>query len=98
MELFFVTVIGACIGAIARYTLPKRHAYGAFLLPAIGGIAAAVVWVALLWAGLTFDGTWIWVASLGVALVVALTLAVVLPRRRAEQDAAKLHQLSGGKV
>jgi len=94
MELFFVTVIGACIGAIARYTLPKRHAYGAFLLPAIGGIAAAVVWVALLWAGLTFDGTWIWVASIGASILAPVLVAVLLPRRREASDAQLLAKLS----
>ena len=99
MELLFVIVIAAGLGAIVRYVIPKRSTYGALLLPAASAVAAAVVWVGTLWAvRWTFDGTWIWVASLGVALVVALTLAVVLPRRRAEQDAAKLHQLSGGKV
>jgi len=94
MELFFVTVIGACIGAIVRYTLPKRHAYGAFLLPAIGAIVAAVVWVVLLWAGLTFDGTWIWVASVGAAILAPVLVAVFLPRRREVHDAQLLAKLS----
>ncbi|MGV8883348.1 MAG: hypothetical protein ACOH19_14460 [Rhodoglobus sp.] len=94
MELFFVTVIGACIGAIVRYTLPQRHAYGAFLLPAIGAIVAAVVWVALLWAGLTFDGTWIWVAAVGASILAPVVVAVLLPRRRAESDARLLEKLS----
>jgi len=94
MELFFVTVIGACIGAIVRYTLPKRHAYGAFLLPAIGAIVAAVVWVVLLWAGLTFDGTWIWVAAVGASILAPVLVAVLLPRRREESDARLLEKLS----
>lgn len=94
MELFFVTVIGACIGAIVRYTLPKRLAYGAFLLPAVGAIAAAVVWVILLWAGLTFDGTWIWVAAVGASILAPVLVAVLLPRRREESDARLLEKLS----
>ena len=57
------------------------------------------MWVGTLWAvRWTFDGTWIWVSALGAAFVVALVLAVVLPRRRQELDAQKLHQLSGGKA
>ncbi|MCU1412517.1 MAG: hypothetical protein JWR04_3224 [Rhodoglobus sp.] len=99
MELLFVIVVAAGIGAILRYALPKRSTYGLFLLPAAAAIAAAVVWVATLWAvRWTFDGTWIWVSALGAAFAVALALAIILPRRRAELDAHKLHQLSGGKA
>ncbi|MBC7591005.1 MAG: hypothetical protein H7226_08180 [Salinibacterium sp.] len=96
MELLFVTVIGACIGAIVRYSLPKRGIYGAFLLPAAAAAVTAVVWVALLWVGLTFDGTWIWVASIGTGAVTALVIALTLPRRRIQSDAAKLAQLVRG--
>ena len=94
MELFFVTVIGACIGGIVRYTLPERQAYGAFLLPAVGAIAAAIVWVALLWIGLTFDGTWIWVASIGASILVPVVVALVLPRRRKHTDAELFESLA----
>jgi hypothetical protein len=99
VELLFVIVIAAGLGAIVRYLIPKRGTYGALLLPAAGAIAAAVVWVGTLWAvRWTFDGTWIWVASLAAAVAVALTLALVLPRRRAQNDAARLRQLSGAKA
>ena len=99
MELLFVIVIAAGIGAIMRYLIPKRGTYGLFLLPAAAAITAAVVWVATLWAvRWTFDGTWIWVTSLGAAFLAALALALVLPRRRIEHDARELHVLSGGKA
>jgi uncharacterized membrane protein YeaQ/YmgE (transglycosylase-associated protein family) len=99
MELLFVIVIAAGIGAVVRYLIPKRGTYGLFLLPAAGAITAAVVWVATLWAvRWSFDGTWIWVAALGAAFLVALGLALVLPRRRIEHDAHELHVLSGGKA
>lgn len=99
MELLFVIVIAAGIGAIVRYAIPKRSTYGVLLLPAASAITAAVVWVGTLWAvRWTFDGTWIWVASLVTAGGVALALALVLPRRRNEHDAALLTQLSGGRV
>ena len=97
MELLFVIVIAAGLGAIVRYLIPQRSTYGALLLPAASAIAAAIVWVGTLWAvRWTFDGTWIWVASLAAAFGVALALAILLPRRRAERDAARLQQLSGG--
>ncbi|MEQ1736872.1 MAG: hypothetical protein ABL886_10790 [Rhodoglobus sp.] len=98
MELLFVTVIGASLGLIVRYALPSRGTYGALLLPAISAAATAVVWVALLWVGLTFDGTWIWVASLGAAVVSALVAALLLPRRRSEADARLYVELSGSKA
>ncbi len=98
MELLFVTVIGAGIGLIVRYALPSRGTYGLFLLPALSAVATAIVWVALLWIGLTFDGTWIWVASLAAAVVSAVVAALVLPRRRSDADARLFSELSGGKA
>ncbi|MBN9238423.1 MAG: hypothetical protein BGO97_01970 [Micrococcales bacterium 70-64] len=99
MELLFVIVIAAGIGGAVRYLIPQRGTYGLLLLPAVGAITAAVVWVGTLWAvRWTFDGTWIWVASLGAAFLVSLALALVLPRRRIEHDARTLQQLSGGKA
>ncbi|MGL4340780.1 MAG: hypothetical protein ACRCSP_10225 [Rhodoglobus sp.] len=96
MELLFVTVIGACLGAITRYILPKRSTYGAFLLPAVGAAVTSSVWVALLWAGLRFDGTWIWVASLGVGILISVLVAIVLPRKRMQSDTAQFAQLAKG--
>jgi hypothetical protein len=98
VELLFVTVIGAGLGALVRYLLPGRGTYGALLLPAVAAAATAIVWVALVWAGWTFDGTWIWVASLGAGVIASFVTALVLPRRRTDADAAKLAQLSGGKA
>lgn len=98
MELFFVTVIGACLGGILRYVLPRRETYGALLLPAVGAAATAIVWVALVWIGLRFDGTWIWVASIGAGVLASIATALILPRRRAEEDGRKLAQLAGGKA
>jgi hypothetical protein len=97
MELLFVTVLGAGFGTIFRYALPQRGTYGIFLLPALGAAIAAIVWVALLWIGLTFDGTWIWVASLGAAAAATLVTAIVLPGRRIQEDAQLFETLSRGK-
>ena len=99
MELLFVIVVAAGIGAILRYVLRRRGTYGLLLLPAASAIAAAVVWVSTLWAvRWSFDGTWIWVAALGAATAVAIAVAIIVPRRRNEADAARLHRLSGGKA
>lgn len=95
MELLFVTVIGAGIGFIVRYIFPSRGTYGILLTPAVSAAATAITWVALLWiARLTFDGTWIWVASLTAAVVASILTAVMLPRRRATEDAELFAELS----
>ncbi len=70
--------------------------YGILLLPAVSGAVTAAVWAGLLWIGWKFDGTWIWVASLGAGFLAALATALVLPRRRIAEDARKLNELSGG--
>lgn len=93
MELIFVTVIGVALGLIVRYTVPGRQTHGILLLPALGGVVTAAVWVGLVWLGWTFDGGWIWVASLGAAVVVCLLVAALLPRRRRAHDAARFHEL-----
>jgi hypothetical protein len=98
MELLFVTVLGAGFGTIFRYALPKRGTYGIFLLPALGAATAAIVWVALLWIGLSFDGTWIWVASLGASALASLATAIVLPGKRIQADAELFATLSRGKA
>ncbi|MFZ2963659.1 MAG: hypothetical protein WA006_03125 [Rhodoglobus sp.] len=98
MELLFVFVIAASIGLALRYLVPQRGTSGALLLPAIAAAAAAIVWVALLWFGWSFDGTWIWVASLAAGGIAALVVGLVLPRRRVEADAHLLSRLSGGKA
>jgi hypothetical protein len=98
MELLFVLVIAAGIGAVLRYVLPSRGTYGLLLLPGIAASVTAIVWVSLLWLGWTFDGTWIWVASLGAAFVAALVAGIVLPRVRAAADERKLTELVGRRI
>lgn len=86
MELLFVVVIAACLGAIARYTLPRRSSYGLVLLPALAAAVAAIVWVALTWAGMPWDGGWIWAITLVVATGAAIATALILPRSRDAAD------------
>ncbi len=98
MELLFVTVIAACIGLIIRYLLPGRTSFGLLLLPAVDAAVTATIWVALLWAGLKFDGGWIWVFSLVGGGVITLLAAVFLPRARRVSDERLRHTLSGGRA
>ena len=98
MELLFVVLGGAIIGLAGRYLLPHRHTHGSVLIPAVGVVSASVLWVALTWAGLRWNGGWIWwITLLGTALVVAVT-DVVVGRLRAAGDDRMLHQLAKGAV
>ncbi|WP_431220800.1 hypothetical protein [Leifsonia xyli] len=98
MELLFVVLGGAIIGLAGRYLLPNRHTHGAVLMPALGAVAAAVLWVALTWAGLKWDGGWIWwITLLGTALVVAVS-DVLIGRLRTQSDDRMLHALTKGAV
>lgn len=94
LEFIFVTVIGACIGGLLRYLLPGRATYGLLLVPAIGAAATAVVWVALLWLGLTFDGGWIWFLALLAGGLASLATAIILPRVRPARDERRIAELT----
>lgn len=98
MELVYVTVIAALIGAGLRYLLPGHRAYGLLLLPAVTAAVTATVWVGLVWLGFTFDGGWIWAISLASGVVAALVSALLLVRYRATADERLLHRLSGGRA
>ncbi|MBX3194624.1 MAG: hypothetical protein KF727_05940 [Microbacteriaceae bacterium] len=98
MELLFVTVIAAALGALVRYIVPGRGAYGILLLPGIAAVVAAVLWAGLTWLGWTFDGGWIWLVSIGAAIVAAAVGALLLVRVRAQSDDRMLHRLTGGKA
>lgn len=98
MELLFITLGGVILGLIARYALPNRDRHGVVVVPAIGAAVAAVVWVALTWAGLPWDGGWIWVISLVVTAVAVVVADVLIGRRRKERDEVRLQQLLTGRV
>jgi len=86
MEILFAIVIGAGIGLVIRAIVPRRHTHGILLIPLVGAIATAAVWTPLVWLGLTFDGTWIWVLSLAAGGIASLVTALVAPAARARVD------------
>ncbi|KQQ04023.1 MULTISPECIES: hypothetical protein [unclassified Rathayibacter] len=98
MELLFITLGGVLLGLAARYALPHRHLHGSALVPAIGGIVAAAVWVALTWAGLAWDGGLIWVITLVVAAVAVLLVDLRLGSARARRDDASLEAMLAGRI
>lgn len=100
MEIVYAVVVGAGIGLLLRFILPARDSYGLLLLPAIGATVTAAIWAGMSWLGVDFENGWgwLWLASLGGALVVTLLVALVVGGRRARSDAHELHVLSGGKA
>jgi len=97
LSLVYVTVVGASLGVIARFLLPRRHTYGFVLLPAIGAAVSAAIWVGVQWfklLGFPLD----WLVALGGGLVVSIVVALIVGRARAASDARELHVLSGGKA
>jgi hypothetical protein len=95
MELLFATLIGIALGLAVSFFTPGRDTYGVLLVPAVAGCATSAVWVALVWLGWTFDGTWIWVASLAAGALSALAVSLLLPRRRRAEDEHMLSTLAG---
>jgi hypothetical protein len=95
MELLFATLIGITFGLIVTYVTPGRDTYGVLLVPAVAGCATAAIWVALVWLGWTFDGTWIWVVSLAAGALSAVAVSILLPRRRRAEDEHMLSTLAG---
>jgi hypothetical protein len=98
VELLFVVLIAAGVGFALPFLLRGRETYGVAVPAAVAAAVASVVWVALLWLGLTFDGTWIWVVSLLLGSLAALGVALALPPRRRVADKALLARLSGGRA
>ncbi|MDM4763511.1 hypothetical protein QT381_10865 [Galbitalea sp. SE-J8] len=99
METMFAILIAAGLGVIVRYASRRgRDTYGVLLVPAVAAVVTAIVWEALLWLGWTFDGTWIWVVGLLSGPLVALIVALTLPRRRVEHDRTLLRDLSHGRA
>ena len=88
MELLFAVLGGVLLGAVVHVVVPWRGSRGALLTASVGGIAAAVLWEALTWAGWSPGATWIWVVALLGSGLVAAVVAWVLGRRRNADDAA----------
>ncbi|MGA0566525.1 hypothetical protein ACO2Q7_04275 [Rathayibacter sp. KR2-224] len=92
MELLFITLGGAIVGLIARYTLPHRHAHGSVLVPAFGAGVAAALWVALTWIGLKWNGGWIWWITLVGTIIVTVVVDLLIGNLRSRGDKQRLER------
>ncbi|WP_022900639.1 hypothetical protein [Humibacter albus] len=94
MELLFITLAGAIIGLIARYTLPYRHSHGSVLIPALGAVVAAAGWVGLTWLGMKWDGGWIWWFTIIGTAVISVAVDLLIGSLRTRGDEKRLHTLT----
>jgi len=95
VELLFIVLIGLLAGLVGRAVLPNRALLGTLLLPAIGGSAAAIVWVALTWASWRWDGGWIWVATIAAAVLSVAGAGMLIGRARTAEDDRRFAELAG---
>lgn len=93
MEILFVVLAGIIIGIAVGAALPRRELRGIALVPAICGAAASIVWVALTWLGMAWNGGWIWVITLVLAAVVAAIGGQLLSVNRERADIATFVRL-----
>ena len=100
MEIVYAVVVGAGAALLLRYLLPGRETYGSVLLPAIGAAVTAAIWAGMSWLGFDFESGWgwLWLASVGGAILVSVVVGLLLASRRQRADARALHVLSGGKA
>jgi len=83
MQLIYAEAVAVVLGLAAHAVLPRRELTGVVLLPAVAGVACAIVWVGLTWAQVDQGGPAMWLASLLAAVLSAV--AVGLPVRASRQ-------------
>lgn len=86
MQLIYAETVAIVLGLAAHAVLPHRGLTGVLLLPAVAGVAAAIVWVGLTWAQVPQGGPAMWLASLLAAVLSAVVVGLVVRRTRAIRD------------
>jgi hypothetical protein len=90
MQLIYAETVAIVLGLAAHAVLPRRALTGVLLLPAVGGVACAIVWVGLTWAQVPQGGPAMWLASLLAAALAAPAVGVVVRTSRERRDQALL--------
>lgn len=88
-----LALIAACaLGVAVHFLLPYRDLRGAAVTPAIATATAGAVYTLMQWGGVSEDNVWLWLASIGggvgVAVLATVALSSVRHRRDAEAKAA----------
>ena len=90
MQLIYAETVAIVLGLAAHAVLPRRGVTGVLLLPAVAGVACAIVWVGLTWAQVQQGGPAMWLASLLAAVLSAVVVGVVVRTSRERHDEAVL--------
>ncbi|MFC7430791.1 MULTISPECIES: hypothetical protein [unclassified Agrococcus] len=93
MELLWMPVLGAAVGAVLRYVIPGRATHGILLLPALGACTTAVAWVVMVVSGWSLADPWIWLLALVAPVVTCTIAALALARVRPARDEQRLQHL-----
>ncbi|WP_295013077.1 hypothetical protein [uncultured Microbacterium sp.] len=85
-----LALIAACLLGIAvHYLVPSRTVRGVAVAPAIATAVAAAAYALGQWGGLKESSVWLWLLSLGGAIVVSAVATVVLTRVRVHRDGTR---------
>lgn len=85
-----LALIAACaLGIAVHYLLPHRTLRGVVVVPAIATAVAVVVYTLMQWSGVGEDSIWLWVSSVGGAVVLAAAGGYAITASRRRSDAEK---------
>lgn len=89
-----LALIAACaLGVALHFLLPHRDLRGVAVTPAISTAVAAATYTILQWSGIGESSVWLWVASIGGGLAVALLATLTLTAQRRHADATARQSL-----
>lgn len=85
-----LALIAACaLGIGVHYLIPDRTLRGVAVVPAIATAASALIYTVMQWSGIGQENGWLWLVSIGGALVIAAVAGFALTASRRRSDAAK---------
>jgi hypothetical protein len=85
-----LALIAACaLGVALHYLLPRRDLRGVAVTPAITTATAAAIYTIMQWSGVGENVVWLWVASIGGGILIALLATLALSAVRTHRDAAE---------
>lgn len=86
MYIVLALLAGGVAGAITHLVVANRYARGVIVSGAVGTVSAAIIYTALTWAGIAQNNIWLWVASIGGAVVITWVFTLILTNMRVAAD------------
>jgi hypothetical protein len=90
VQLIYAGTVAVVLGLALHAVLPRRGLTGVLLLPAVAGVACAIVWVALTWLRVEQGGAAMWLASLLAAIASAVVVGTAVRSSRHRRDEQRL--------